>query len=387
MEDENGMVETQCDLTKPRFAPYKNTWKRFQNTVFLRNLKLAQEKDLQFFQTRSHAVVLYTTLLAACIETAVCVKTQDELYQKVRLTLREPRVVLKSNSQCGPQDPQSQDARSSWEPSSDSKSYWEVFNNTMDQYLEPLAAVEQQNTIREDKVKKLVEKFENHKHNESFIQDLKQTQKINKFSQESQELIADMNNIEIFELCKISSKRQCLDCHAFWEIGIICCSCGRNMTSSRSPTEFGKNSRDVTSIPGYVIKNNSSRGAKHGPSEKQEMYNQANQMLKKARQGMHGGHPTILSRWYNDERYRKSLYDIGWREHHIMFFDRIAVEKHIYIAVRAERIHYSKHWIITAKCRRRNSAITQSTTRLCSSEKRMQTIARRAFGKNPTRIQ
>ena len=94
MEDGNSMGETPCDLTKPRIALYKNTWKRCQNTVYWCNLKLAQEKGLHFYQTRSHAVALYNTLLAACIEKAVCMKTQDELYQKVRLTPRVPRVVL-----------------------------------------------------------------------------------------------------------------------------------------------------------------------------------------------------------------------------------------------------------------------------------------------------
>ena len=74
----------------------------------------------------------YNTLPTACIEKAVCMKTQDELYQKVRWTPRVPRVVLKSNSQYGPQDPQNQDARSPWEPSSDSKSYGEICNNTVD---------------------------------------------------------------------------------------------------------------------------------------------------------------------------------------------------------------------------------------------------------------
>ena len=123
MEDVYGMGETPCDLTKPRIAPYKNTWKRPQNTVFWCNLKLAQEKGLQFYQTWSHAVVLYNTLPAACIGKAVCMKTQDELYQTVRIIPRVPGVVQKSNSQYGQQDPQSQDARSSWEPSSDSKSY------------------------------------------------------------------------------------------------------------------------------------------------------------------------------------------------------------------------------------------------------------------------
>ena len=219
-------------------------------------------------------------------EKAVCMKTKEELHQKVRLTPVVPRVVLKSNSQYGLQDPQNQDARSSWEPSNDSKSYWETCSNTLDYRISelPLSAVEQQDTTRENKVKKLIETFENHPNKESFLQDLSQTQKINKFSKESKDLFADMKNTEIFELCDNSSKQQCADCKTYWEIGIICCRCGRNMKSYRSPTEFDKNYRDITSITGYVIKKNSSRGAKHGPSERQRMYYQAKQMLKKARQ-------------------------------------------------------------------------------------------------------
>ena len=120
------------------------------------------------------------------------------------------------------------------------------------------------------------------------------------------------------------------------------------MKSTRSPTEFDQNNRDVTSITGYVIKKNSSRGAKHGASERQKMYYHAKQMLKKARQGKHGGHPTKLSRWYASESYRKSLSATGWKEHSILLCDRIAMEKHIYIATKAERIQNSKHWILTA---------------------------------------
>ena len=168
-------------------------------------------------------------------------------------------------------------ARSSWQPSSDSKSYRETCNNTEDYRISevPLSIVEQQDTTRENKVEKLIEKFENHKHKESFLQNFSQTHKINKFSRESHDLIADLNNTEIFELCENSSKQQCPDCNAYWEIGVIHCSCGRNMKSAQSPN------RDVTSIPGYVIKKNSSRGAKHGPSRRQRMYHQAKQMLKK----------------------------------------------------------------------------------------------------------
>ena len=89
-EDEHCMGETPRDSTKPRIATHKNTRKHLQNTIFWCNLKLAQDKVLQFYQTRSHAVVLYDTRPAAFIEKAVCMKTQDELYQKVRLTPRLP---------------------------------------------------------------------------------------------------------------------------------------------------------------------------------------------------------------------------------------------------------------------------------------------------------
>ena len=58
MEDGSSVEETPRDMTKPRIAPYKNTRKRFQNTEDWCNLKLAQEKGLQFYQTQSHSVVL-----------------------------------------------------------------------------------------------------------------------------------------------------------------------------------------------------------------------------------------------------------------------------------------------------------------------------------------
>ena len=273
------------------------------------------------------------------LDKAVCMKTQDELYQKVRLTPRVPHVVLKPNSQYGQQDPQSQDATSSWEPSSDSKSYGETCNNTVDYRIPgvPLSAVEQLDTTRANKVKKLVEKFENRKDKESFIQDLSQTQKINKFSKESQDLIADLINTEIFELCENSSKQQCPNCNAYWEVVAVVEEIWNLRGGKQSST------RTTVTSPRYV----SSRGAKHGPSERQRMFYHAKQMLKKARQQKHGRHRTILSRWYASESYRNSLSAIGWKEKHTMLYDRIALEKHIHVATRAERIQNSKHWIPT----------------------------------------
>ena len=43
MDDEQGLRETFCDLSRARIAPYKNTWKALQDTVHWCNLLLAQE--------------------------------------------------------------------------------------------------------------------------------------------------------------------------------------------------------------------------------------------------------------------------------------------------------------------------------------------------------
>ena len=281
-----------------------------------------------------------------------------------------------------------QDARSCSEPSSDSKSYGETWNDTIDYRIPgmPLSTIEQQDTTRENKVKKLIGKFEHHQHKESFLQDLNQTEKMNKFSKESHELLPDMNNTEIFELCENSFKQQCPECNTYWEIGFIYCSCGRNMKSSQRPTEFEQNNYDVTSIPGYVIKKNSSRGAEHGPSERQSMYYQAKQMMKKARQKKHGNHTTILSRWYAGETYRTSLSRIGWKEKDKMLYDRIALEKLFYVATRAGRIQNSKHWILTLNSEGPQEPLNQRPD-FAQAKRECKTIARRARGKDPARLQ
>ena len=65
---------------------------------------------------------------------------ESGMYEKHRrLTQRIPRVVLKSNSQYGQQDPQSPDARLSREPSSDSKSNGETANNSRIQHARTMS--------------------------------------------------------------------------------------------------------------------------------------------------------------------------------------------------------------------------------------------------------
>ena len=50
---------------------------------------------------------------------------------------------------------------------------------------------------------------------------MSQKQEINRFSEEPQQLLVDMNHTEFFELCENSAKLQCPDCNSFTAVGFI----------------------------------------------------------------------------------------------------------------------------------------------------------------------
>ena len=128
----------------------------------------------------------------------------------------KPRVVLKANPLWDSQDLPTQEARSSWESQQDAESYGETRSNTADCRIlgQPISTVKLQDARRQNNVTKLIEMFEKKKHQrkEQFLKDLSQKQKISRFSEESQQKLADMNHTEIFELHENSAKQRCPDC-------------------------------------------------------------------------------------------------------------------------------------------------------------------------------
>ena len=78
--DQHG--ERDYDVTKPRIAVYKHIWKIHQNTVNRCNLRVAHSNGLQFYQTRSNAIILYSTVLAVCIEKVVIRKLGEKCAAK-----------------------------------------------------------------------------------------------------------------------------------------------------------------------------------------------------------------------------------------------------------------------------------------------------------------
>ena len=73
----------KLDLTKARLAWYKQkTWKRHQDTVYWVDIQLPQRKGLNFYQTRSNAIILYDTLPAYCIPKVVRMETGEFFFTK-----------------------------------------------------------------------------------------------------------------------------------------------------------------------------------------------------------------------------------------------------------------------------------------------------------------
>ena len=80
--------------------------------------------------------------------------------------------------------------------------------------------------IAKKRFKRLIEQFEKHPNRDVLLNDFEKGDEINHFSEESENLITDMGNTEIFGLFETSSKRQCPDCALYWEIGIEKRTCG-----------------------------------------------------------------------------------------------------------------------------------------------------------------
>ena len=95
--DKNHKDPDTIDLEAPRLAQYMHkAWKKHQNTVYWVDIKLAQNKGLKFYQTRSNAIILHETLPAYCIPKDVRMETGEVIYEIVCMSPRPPpKISLK----------------------------------------------------------------------------------------------------------------------------------------------------------------------------------------------------------------------------------------------------------------------------------------------------
>ena len=101
--------EPRDDLSKPRKVHYHSKWKSRQDAVYWIILARAQDKGLQFWQTRSHAVIVCGNVPADCICKVISQKRKRTFFERLSTLRPAQKIVLKSAWQSQQQQQQQQD--------------------------------------------------------------------------------------------------------------------------------------------------------------------------------------------------------------------------------------------------------------------------------------
>ena len=91
---------------------------------------------------------------------------------------------------------------------------------------------------------------------------LQQNNVHNPFSKDSKEMIRELGNVELFELCETIPKVQFSHCLLYGNQGIVYCISGQCLIDSESRRKFNKLRLDALSIPNNVIKKGPAHGAR-----------------------------------------------------------------------------------------------------------------------------
>ena len=87
--------EPRDDYTFPQKVHYHNLWKRNQDAVYWIKLSRAQDQGLQFWQTKSYAIIVHGPVPAVCIYKDI---SQNGRSNTVRKTLN-PTTSAKSHTE------------------------------------------------------------------------------------------------------------------------------------------------------------------------------------------------------------------------------------------------------------------------------------------------
>ena len=75
-------------------------------------------------------------------------------------------------------------------------------------------------------VHNLIQKIESHPQRQALQSDLQQHRAFNPFSKKSQDAIKAAGHTELCEIVDVEPKAQCKACLAYWDVGIVYCTCG-----------------------------------------------------------------------------------------------------------------------------------------------------------------
>ena len=193
-------------------------------------------------------------------------------------------------------------------------------------------------------VHNLIQRIENHPQRQALQSDLQQHRAFNPFSKESQDVIKAAGNTELCEILDVEPKAQCKVCLAYWDVGIVHCTCGhflRNDTAENK--KYIKFVLDLFSIPNFYIRKGRLHGHRYGKKERAREYHTANQLQKKCRKR---GYSNIHDRFIRDTWFRKTMLELDRTEEVIREMDKLANENHTHIATEEELDVYRGNWWI-----------------------------------------
>ena len=171
-------------------------------------------------------------------------------------------------------------------------------------------------------VHNLIQQIENHPQRQALQSDLQQHRAFNPFSKESQDAIKAAGNTELCEIVDVEPKAQCRACLAYWDVGIVYCTCGHFLRDDTADNKkYIKSVLDLFSIPNFYIRKGRPHGHRNGKKEKK--------CGKKQYKNIH-------DRFIRDTWFRKTMLELGRSEEVILEMDRLANEDHSHIATEEE---------------------------------------------------
>ena len=182
-------------------------------------------------------------------------------------------------------------------------------------------------------VQNLIQKIKNHQR-QALQSDLQQHRQFNPFSKESQDVIKAAGNTELCELLDVEPKAQCKACLAYWDAGIVYCTCGHFLRDDTTENKkYIKSVLDLFSILNFYIRKGRPHGHRHGKKEGDQEYHTANQLQKKCKKRQF---LSIHDRFIRDTWSRKTMLQLGRTEEVIREMDKLANEDHTHIATEEE---------------------------------------------------
>ena len=118
-------------------------------------------------------------------------------------------------------------------------------------------------------VRNLIQKIENHPQRQALQSHLQQHRPFNPFSKESQDVIKASGNTELCELLNVEPKAQCKACLAYWDVGVVYCTCCHFLRDDTTENKkYIKSVLDLFSIPNFYIRKGRPHGHRYGKENK-----------------------------------------------------------------------------------------------------------------------